>query len=73
VPPESEEGAVAATRTPPMIEQQRAEGFLALGFNATQASLLAATRHEGRYVEAGEVQRMLDAGCPHDVALRILL
>ena len=64
---------MAATRTPPMIEQQRAESFVELGFNTTQASLLAATRTEGRYVEAGEVQRMLDAGCPHDVALRILL
>jgi hypothetical protein len=64
---------VAATRTPPMIEQQRAESFVALGFNHTQASLLAATRNEGRYVEAGEVQRMLAAGCSHDCALRILL
>ncbi|HEY3019704.1 MAG TPA: hypothetical protein VGJ32_05900 [Solirubrobacteraceae bacterium] len=56
-----------------MIEQQRAEQFLALGFSSTQAFLLAATRRDGEYVEAGDVQRMLNAGCPHDMALRILL
>ena len=64
---------MAVTRQPNMIEQHRAEEFLALGFSATQAFLLAATRHEGHYVEAGTVQRMLSAGCSHDTALRILL
>jgi hypothetical protein len=56
-----------------MIEQQRAEQFLALGFSSTQAFLLAATRHEGEYVDVAAAQRMLNAGCSHDVALRILL
>ena len=64
---------MAATRTPPMIEQQRAEAFLALGFSTTQAFVLAATRVDGQCVEARDVQRMLDAGCDHDLALRILL
>jgi hypothetical protein len=64
---------MAATRTQPMIEQQRAEAFLALGFSTTQAFVLAATRVDGNYVEARDVQRMLEAGCTHDVALRILL
>jgi hypothetical protein len=64
---------MAATRQPQMIEQERAEAFLALGFSTTQAFLLAATRHEGKYVEAGSVQQMLNAGCSHEIALRILL
>ena len=64
---------MTASRAPSMIEQQRAEQFLALGFSTTQAFLLAATRHDGQYVEAGDVQRMLNAGCSHDMALRILL
>ena len=56
-----------------MIEQQRAEAFLALGFSTTQAFILAATRVDGHHVESRDVQRMLDAGCDHDLALRILL
>ena len=64
---------MAATRTPSMIEQQRAEAFVALGFSTTQAFLLAATRVDGKVIEAGDVQRMLTAGCSHDTALRILV
>ena len=64
---------MAATQTPPMIEQERAEAFMALGFSTTQALLLAATRHEGQHIEASSVKQMLDAGCTHDVALRILI
>jgi hypothetical protein len=64
---------MAATRTPSMIEQQRAEAFLALGFSTTQAFVLAATRVDGNHLECRDVQRMLDAGCAHDLALRILL
>ena len=64
---------MAAPRTPSMIEQQRAEEFLALGFSTTQAFVLAATRVDGNCVEAPDVRRMLDAGCSHDTALRILL
>ncbi|HEU4656098.1 MAG TPA: hypothetical protein VFR97_01170 [Capillimicrobium sp.] len=61
------------TRTPPTAEQQRAHALLGLGFNATQAFLLAATRDGGRHVDMGEVERLLRAGCPHETALRILL
>jgi hypothetical protein len=64
---------MAASQTPSMIEQQRVESFLALGFSTTQAFVLAATRTGGQYVEAGTVQRMLNAGCSHDIALRILI
>ena len=64
---------MSATRSMPMVEQQRAEAFIALGFSATQAFLLAATRHDGQSVGADEVQRMLDAGCTHETALRILI
>jgi hypothetical protein len=73
VSPSDEEGHMAATRTPSMIEQQRAEAFLALGFSTTQAFVLAATRVDGHHVDSRDVQRMLDAGCDHDLALRILL
>jgi len=64
---------MAASRTPSMIEQQRVESFLALGFSTTQAFVLAATRTGGQFVEASTVQRMLSAGCSHDIALRILI
>lgn len=62
-----------ATRTTPSLEQQRAETLVALGFTTTQALLLAASRPGGLHVEATEVQRMLERGCTHDTALRILL
>lgn len=63
-----------ATRIPkPTIEQQRVQVLLSLGFNATQASLLAATRYGGEHIEASEVEQMIKAGCSHDTALRILL
>jgi hypothetical protein len=56
-----------------MVEQQRAEEFVSLGFTTTQAFLLAATRRDGSSVAMPDVQRMLSAGCTHDMALRILL
>lgn len=62
-----------ATKTKPTIEQQRAEAFVALGFNTTQALLLAATRELGEHLRASDVRRMLEAGCSHATALRILL
>jgi hypothetical protein len=61
------------TRTQSTIEQERAAALLAMGFDATQAFMLAATRDGGRHVEATEVERLLAAGCPHETALRILL
>jgi hypothetical protein len=62
-----------STRTQPTIEQERASLLLTLGFDTTQAILLAATRNGGGHVETSEVQRMLEAGCSHETALRILL
>jgi hypothetical protein len=56
-----------------MIEQERAEAFIALGFSTTQALLLAATRDDGQHVEVDVLRRMLEAGCTHDVAVRIFL
>jgi hypothetical protein len=64
---------MAATRMPPMVEKQRAEEFVALGFTTTQSFLLAATRTDGTSVEKADVERMLAAGCTHDTAVRILL
>ena len=54
-------------------EQARAQAFVELGFDATQALMLAATRVEGECVDLGEVRRLLDRGCPHDLALRIVV
>jgi hypothetical protein len=54
-------------------EQARAQAFVALGFDTTQALMLAATRVAGEHVEYDEVRRLLDAGCPHDLALRIVV
>ena len=62
-----------ATQSGPTAEQQRAEQFRALGFTTTQAFLLAATRDGGKYAQAADVKRMLDAGCAHETVLRILL
>jgi len=54
-------------------EQARAQAFLQLGFDATQALMLAATRDEGEHVDLEDVRRLLEAGCPHDLALRIVV
>lgn len=62
-----------ATQPHPTVEQQRAQSLIALGFTATQAFLLAATRGEGAHVETEAVAGMLAAGCTHDTAVRILL
>jgi hypothetical protein len=54
-------------------EQGRAAAFVELGFDSTQALMLAATRDEGEHVELNEVRRLLAAGCPHELALRIVV
>ncbi len=54
-------------------EQERAEALLAMGFNATEALLLAATHEAGERVDLERLRWMLAAGCDHSVALRILL
>jgi hypothetical protein len=64
---------MASTRTQPTVEQERAAALLSLGFDATQAFLLAATRPGGTHVETADVERMLQAGCSHETAIRILL
>jgi hypothetical protein len=61
------------TRTPSTAEQERAGALLRLGFDTTQAFLLAATRPGGRHVDTVEAERLLRAGCPHQTAVRILL
>lgn len=62
-----------STRAQSTAEQERASALITLGFNATQAFLLAATRDRGEHVETAEVRRLLDMGCTHETALRILL
>ena len=54
-------------------EQARAQAFVELGFDTTQALMLAATRDEGEHVDLDLVRRLLDAGCSHDLALRIVV
>jgi hypothetical protein len=54
-------------------ERQRVEAFAGLGFSATQALVLAATQDAGEYVEIEQVRRLLDRGCSHDLALKIVL
>ncbi len=64
---------MSAVPVTPTLEQQRAETFLALGFDATQAFLLATTRQDGTHVDAGRVRDLLMRGCTHATAVRILL
>jgi hypothetical protein len=56
-----------------ITEQERAQAFIELGFDTTQALMLAATRDEGEHVDLDEVRRLLDAGCSHGLALRIVV
>jgi len=62
-----------AAPTATTTEQARAQAFLELGFDATQALTLAATRVEGECVEPAQVRRLLDCGCSHDLAMRIVV
>ena len=62
-------GAQTATAN----EQARAQAFVDLGFDATQALMLAATRLEGECVDLDMVRRLLECGCSHDLALRIVV
>jgi hypothetical protein len=54
-------------------EKERAQALLEMGFDSTQALLLAATQYEGGHVDLDQLRRMLEAGCDHELALRILL
>jgi hypothetical protein len=54
-------------------EQARAQAYLELGFDTTQALMLAATRNAGDHIELDSVRGLLDAGCPHALALRIVV
>ena len=64
---------MAGAQTATASEQARAQAFVELGFDTTQALMLAATRVEGEHVDLDEVRRLLDCGCPHDLALRIVV
>jgi hypothetical protein len=62
-----------AAPTATSTEQVRAQAFIELGFDTTQALMLAATRVEGECVDPTQVRRLLDCGCSHDLALRIVV
>lgn len=54
-------------------EQERAQALLDMGFDHRQALLLAATQHAGDHVDLDQLRGMLEAGCDHELAMRILL
>jgi hypothetical protein len=64
---------MAGTETATAGEEARAQAFVELGFDTTQALMLAATRGAGDHVDLDEVRRLLASGCPHDLALRIVV
>ncbi len=64
---------MATMRVAPTSEQERAQALLEMGFDATQALLLATTRQTGAHAELDRIRAMLEAGCDHELALRILL
>ena len=64
---------MSGTQTATATEQARAQAFVELGFDTTQALMLAATRGAGEHVELDAVRRLLESGCPHDLALRIVV
>ena len=64
---------MAGAQTATAGEEARAQAFVELGFDTTQALMLAATRGAGDHVDLDEVRRLLDSGCPHDLALRIVV
>jgi hypothetical protein len=64
---------MATMRVPSTGAQERARELLEMGFDATQALLLAATQSAGQHVDLALLRRLLDAGCEHELALRIVL
>jgi len=50
------------------VRRWRRSQFIALGFNSSDASALTKAP-----VDLAEVRRLVAAGCPHDVARRIVL
>ncbi len=64
---------MSAAQTATTNEQARAQAFVELGFDTTQALMLAATRIEGECVDPAHVRRLLECGCSHDLALRIVV
>ncbi len=50
------------------VRRWRRSQFLALGFSASDASTLTKAP-----VDLGDVRRLVAAGCPHEVARRIVL
>ena len=50
------------------MRRWRRSQFIALGFSANDASALTKAP-----VDLAEVRRLVTAGCPHDVARRIVL
>jgi hypothetical protein len=54
-------------------EEERAQALLAMGFSATQALLLATTQRAGGHVDLDRLRWMLEMGCAHELAVRIVM
>jgi hypothetical protein len=54
-------------------ERERAQALLEMGFDGTQSVLLAATGDGGAHIDIQALRDLLEAGCDHSTALRIVL
>jgi len=64
---------MASTSVNAMTPQERARLLREMGFDATETLLLAATRTDDAEVDLSQLRRMLDAGCEHRLAVRIVV
>jgi hypothetical protein len=64
---------VKSVPIPPTGERERAQALLEMGFDGTQSVLLAATGAGGAHIDIEALRDLLDAGCDHELALRIVL
>jgi len=64
---------MASTSVNSLTPQERARALREMGFDASETLLLAATRSDDVDVDLSQLQRMLDAGCEHRLAVRIVV
>lgn len=64
---------MASTSVNSMTPQERARALREMGFDATETLLLAATRSDDSEIDLSRLRRMLDAGCEHRLAVRIMV
>jgi len=64
---------MASTSVNSLTPQERARVLREMGFDATETLLLAATRSDDVDVDLSRLRWMLDAGCEHRLAVRIVV